>query len=318
MKVNKNIFICALLVLMLLACINAASASESLDTNLTAEDSGEIAIDEASGGVLSASGDTFVVDANGDGDYKNISSAVSAATGGETIFIKNGEYIVDSTINFDKSLNIVGESKDGVSIKSSMTGSELFLSTSSGITLSFSNLIIKDSSKTGGTGFIRFGGSVDADFVDCTFQNISNKYGVMQLSTDGTVNIENCQFNDIKCSGSNGAAGVYTSAGTTINIKNTVFDNGQFTLTSGQVGAVVFMSSASSKLYMDNVTIQNFNGPANSVVRGNGIVDIRKSKIINNTVTLSASGNVGVSVFYIVGSGQLSVEQTIIADNDIA
>jgi hypothetical protein len=319
MKIDKRFFICAMLVLMLFLCVNASSATEPLNETLGADIGDEIAVSDAPSENLSASGDTYVVDGiGGGGKYATISDAVGAATGGETIFIKNGEYIVDSTITFEKSLDIVGESKDGVTIKSSMPSSELFVSTTDGITLSFSNLIIKDSSKTGGTGFIRFGSTVNADFADCTFQNITNKYGVMQLSTTGTVNIENCKFIDIKCSTSNGAAGVYTSAGTTINITSTVFDNGRFTPSTGQVGGVLFMSSAGSKLYMDNVTIQNFNGPANSVVRGNGIVDIRKSKIINNTVTLSASGSVGESLFYIPGNGQLTIEQTIIADNSIA
>ena len=308
-----------MLVLMLFLCINAGSATEPLNQTLGADIGDEIAIGDASNDRLSASGETYVVDANGgDGTYSSISAAVSNATGGETILIKNGEYIINSTITFEKSLNVVGESKDGVSIKSSMPDSELFVSTTDGVALSFSNLIIKDSSKTGGTGFIRFGSSVNADFVDCTFQNMESKYGVMQLSTTGTVNIENCKFNDIKCSGSNGAAGIYTSTSTTINIKDTVFDNEQFTLTSGQVGGVIYMSSAGSKLYMDNVTIQNFNGPANSVVRSTGIVDIRKSKIVNNTVTLSSSGYVGESLFYTANSGQLTIEQTIIADNNLA
>ena len=304
---------------MLFLCINACSADESLNETLGTDAVDDVVVADAPSEELSDSGDTFVVDANGgEGTYSSISAAVSDATGGETILVKNGEYIIDSTITLDKSLNIVGESKDGVSIKSSMPSSELFVSTTDGVALSFSNLIIKDSSKTGGTGFIRFGSSVNADFVDCTFQNITNKYGVMQLSTTGTVNIENCKFNDIKCSVSNGAAGVYTSAATTINIKDTVFDNGQFTLSSGQVGGVIFMSNAGSKLYMDNVTIQNFNGPANSVVRSTGIVDIRKSKIVNNTVTLSASGYVGESLFYTASSGQLTIEQSIIADNNLA
>ena len=37
-----------------------------------------------------AEGDTYVVDANGGGQYTSISAAVSAATGGETILIKDG------------------------------------------------------------------------------------------------------------------------------------------------------------------------------------------------------------------------------------
>ena len=131
MKFNKKILICALLVLMILCCVNAVSAVEPLNDTLETSDTGVIALDE-SDDALSASGDTFVVDANGGGDYTSISSAVSAATGGETIFIKNGEYTiplkstmktcngyeVPECITFINTQNVsfIGESRDGVII----------------------------------------------------------------------------------------------------------------------------------------------------------------------------------------------------------
>jgi pectin methylesterase-like acyl-CoA thioesterase len=73
---------------MLFLCINASSAEEPLNQTLGADIGDAIAINDASGDELSANGDTFVVDANGGGDYTTISDAVSAATGGETIFVK--------------------------------------------------------------------------------------------------------------------------------------------------------------------------------------------------------------------------------------
>ena len=120
MKVNKNIFICALLVLMLLLCVNAASAEDTLDANLTAEDSGEIAVDEASSDVLSASGDTYVVDTNGGEDYLTVSSAGSDAAGGETIFVKNGDYSEADALT--KSASAAGESQDDVKITDAADG----------------------------------------------------------------------------------------------------------------------------------------------------------------------------------------------------
>jgi len=135
---------------MLLLCVNAASAEDTLDTNLTADDGGEIAIDEVSEDVLSASGDTYVVDANGgDGTYNSISAAVSAATGGETILIKNGEYTETAKIDIGtKQLTFTGESQDGVIIKSG--DNDLFYTTSSGsVPLVFNNLTFKDIAMTG-------------------------------------------------------------------------------------------------------------------------------------------------------------------------
>ena len=93
MKINKNILICALFVLVMLCVIGSASAEEPLNENLTATDTGgviddvneELSISDSED-ELSAQGDTITVDCNGDGDYTTISAAVGAATGGETIY----------------------------------------------------------------------------------------------------------------------------------------------------------------------------------------------------------------------------------------
>ena len=61
-------------------------------------------------------GDQIVVDCNGGGQYESIYYAVNAATGGETIFIKNGVYNETFTIKSSKSLTIKGESQAGVKI----------------------------------------------------------------------------------------------------------------------------------------------------------------------------------------------------------
>ena len=327
MKINKNILICALFVLVMLCVIGSASAEEPLNENLTATDTGgviddvneELSISDSED-ELSAQGDTITVDCNGDGDYTTISAAVGAATGGETILIKNGEYVESSTIMLTKSLNIVGESKDGVSVKLAESGSiSLLESNTQDVSLLFKNIIFKDSTSTGGSGVIRFYGSVpmEINFTDCTFDNLLNKYG-LQFATTGTANIEGCKFINMKSGTSNGAGAIYTSAAGTINIKNTIFDAPQFTPSSGQMGGVIFMSNAGSRLNAENITIQNYNGPANSIIRSTGIVDIKKSKFINNTITLSSTGYVGESLFYIGSSGRMNMEQCIIADNTLA
>ncbi|WP_406535240.1 beta strand repeat-containing protein, partial [Methanobrevibacter sp.] len=100
MKINKRVFICALLVLILLSCINTVSADETLNETL-----GNDYIDEAVAAdvpyeELSVSGDTIGVDENGGGDYRTSSSAVSDTSGGETVFIKNEVYS-ENTLNTD-------------------------------------------------------------------------------------------------------------------------------------------------------------------------------------------------------------------------
>ncbi|WP_407376374.1 Ig-like domain repeat protein [Methanobrevibacter sp.] len=323
-QINKNIFICALLVVMVLFCISTASAEEiTLDNNLASDDAGEI---------VSASGDTIYVDSSSTSDdeqgtesspYKTISAAVNSdkVTGGETIFIKNGNYSESSVVKITKSLSIVGESKDGVSLK--YTGDvkgNLIESNTQGISISFANMTFKDSETTTGSGIIRFYGNtpIDVNFTDCTFTNIANKYGALQFANTGTVNIEGCTFSDLTSKSSNGATGVYASAGATFNIKDTVFEDLKYESTGGQNGAVVFMSNAATTLNMDNVTIQRFSGAANSIVRSTGTVNIKKSKFVDNDVQLSSAGYVGDSLFYIGVSGKLTMEQSILANNTVA
>ncbi|MDO5815290.1 MAG: hypothetical protein Q4Q18_06595, partial [Methanobrevibacter sp.] len=160
MEINKKIFICFLLVLMLFVCVNTASASDSIDTNLTSGDTADLqSVDavDASQDKLSGSGDTLYV-GNENGDYQTISSAVSAATGGETIFIRNGNYT--DSLTFTKSVNLVGQSKEGVSIKTG--SSDALIATTSGNNplLSFENITFKDSAR-GSSGVISLMGSGD-------------------------------------------------------------------------------------------------------------------------------------------------------------
>ena len=117
MKLNKKIFICAIVALMVLVCMGAVSAEEPLNETLEASP-----IDAVSDDALSASGDTLVVDANGGGQYTSISAAVSAATGGETIFVKNGQYTEAQPVSIGKSLSIVGESRENVIISGGSNG----------------------------------------------------------------------------------------------------------------------------------------------------------------------------------------------------
>ena len=340
MKFDKKILICALFALMMLCIIGTVSAADSFNENMTAEKAIDEAvsmdIDDAGNEISSADVNdslnegeaTIYVDGGYSGDeqgtetnpYKTISGAVSKAAGGETIFIKNGDYSENSTIKLDKSLNLVGESKDGVSIKLSQSGTiSLLESNVNGATLSFKNLIFKDSASTSGSGIIRFYGSVPMDikFTDCTFNNLTNKYG-LQFMTTGTTSFDGCKFIDMKTSTSNGAGAIYNSAAGTFYINNTIFDSTTFTLSSGQMGAIIYMSQAGSKLYAENITICNYNGPANGIIRSTGTVDIKKSKFINNTVTLSSSGYVGESLFYITSSGKMTMEQCIITGNVLA
>ena len=143
-KFNKNIFICALLVAVMLFSVSAISAEDTaLDDNLASSDAGD---------VVSASGDTIYVDSSSTSNdeqwtesnpYKTISAAVNSdnVTGGETIFIKNGNYSESARIELpaNKPLSFIGESQEGVKITSTATNGFIY-SIQSGTALYFKNL----------------------------------------------------------------------------------------------------------------------------------------------------------------------------------
>ena len=265
---------------------------------------------------LSAEGDTIIVDASGSGDYTTISEAVSAANGGETILIKNGEYTQTAALDFKKTLNLVGESKDGVVIKSS--GNIALLSTSadvSGVTLSFENLTFKDSARTGGNGLCFFAGTVDLNFNNCNFIDLSSKYGAFQTNTAGTLTLQNCYFNNVKeKSNSVGTGLMYLNGGGVVNIYDTLIENCGYEAATGQMNALIYVYGTANILNIERTVIRNTTGAAYSLIRSAGVANIQNSQIVNNTVELSAAGYVGESLFYV--TKELNIEQSIITGNN--
>ncbi|WP_406535351.1 hypothetical protein, partial [Methanobrevibacter sp.] len=263
MKINKNIFICALLVLMLLCCVNAVSAEESLNETLGADTVDEVVVADAPVEELSASGDTYVVDANGGGDYTSISAAVSAASGGETIFIKNGEYTETSKIDIGtKQLTFTGESQDGVIIKSG--DNDLFYTTGSGgASLVISGLTFKDISMTGARTPIFIGGNDNVEISDCTFDNCASRYGALRIFTSGSVTVDNCKFLGTKSStGSYSSAIDFGGSGTAdYTLKNSIIDGSEISTasTASYIFGAIYNEKNTGTVFLDNVTISNCN-----------------------------------------------------------
>ena len=160
-------------------------------------------------------GGQIVVDSRGGGDYISIFDAVNAATGGETIFIKNGVYNETYAIIPYKSLTIKGESQDGVKITG--PSKSCLFAVKDGVTVSISNLTI--------TGVIY----VDDDNTKLTIDNttITNvemptAIGVIVVN-EGTVAIKASTIKDNKLTG-DGSCIIYNNNGT-ITIESTTFKN---------------------------------------------------------------------------------------------
>ena len=343
MKINKHVFICALLVLMMMGVISTVSATDSLNNdNLTADEA--VGVDMGDSIYSSSSttnellGDgetTIYVDSSYDGDeqgtednpYKTISAAASAATGGETIFIKNGEYTESQISSLDKQLTFTGESKGGVIIKQGGTGTGFFSTTNMCTNLVFNNLYFKDFACTGANVVISIGGITEGStnnvtINNCVFDNCGGRYGAVRIFAKfGDVTVDNCQFLNTKATNGKYASAIYFgSAGpNTYTLKNTLINGSSMSGATSTYGAVYIDRSATGvgPTILDNVTISDCTlTGANGLISTKGPINISNSKFINNNVDVGtlASG----SLFWIQSGNiipELNVETTIVVNN---
>ena len=288
--------------------IGAASASDTLEDNLATNTTGDDVIGVSDAEDALSEGNTIIVDGGGDG---KISAAVSSADSGDTIYIKNGEYT--DSLTFTKSVNLVGESKDGVSIKTGSSSALLATVSEDNPLLSFENITFKDSARTS-SGVISFMGSGDVSFTNCNFVDLSSKYGAIQTNTAGTITISKCTFDNIKeKSNSPGTGLMYLNGAGTTNIYDCVIKNCGYEASSGQMNALIYLYSKTGKVNIERTTIVNTTGSASSIIRSAGKVNIKDSVITNNIISLSSAGYVGDSLFYV--TGELNIETSIIANN---
>ena len=59
---------------------------------------------------------TFIVDDDGGEDFTEIQQALKNSGDGDTIYVKNGKYSCDSSITIDRSISLIGESKENTII----------------------------------------------------------------------------------------------------------------------------------------------------------------------------------------------------------
>ena len=260
-----------------------------------------------------ASGDIIVVDCNGGGDYTTIYNAVGAATGGETIFIKNGEYTETVISIGSKQLTFIGESQDGVIIKSG--NNNLFYTAESGYSsIVISNLTFKDISMTGGYTPISISGDGDVTIENCTFNNCESRYGAMRISTSGSATIDNCTFLNTKSSNGSYSSAIDFGGSSTSDytITNTVIDGSSISSTNYIFGAI-YNERTGGTVTLDNVTIRNCNlGNATGLIATKGDMTIKNSTFEDNYVyrDLDAAGFIFVN-----GSKTVTIESSLIQDN---
>ena len=141
-----------------------------------------------------------------DNPYKSISSAVLNSKSWETIFVKDGFYD-ESVIELDYSLNIIGESQNGVVISSS---NGFFRLNKSGINVSLCNLTFNDLGSN--LKSIDISSAADVSIVDC-YGKLSSIY-----INASSIYLDNCYFVD-------GSAIYLNSSSGEVFVKNSVIRN---------------------------------------------------------------------------------------------
>ena len=318
MKINKNILICALLVLVMLCVIGSASATDdSLNENLTSEDAGDVRLKCRE--VLCGVHHDVLWDGVKTNPYKTISGAVGAANGGETIFIKNGQYSESQAISIGKNLSIVGQSRENVIISSNGSGG-VFTNPADNIKLNImlKDLTFKDITCTGSYAPVRFYyADIDLSIFNCTFDNCKSKVGAIHIGTT-TATLDGCEIlnSEGNQGSSSSASAILFSNGGTYSMRNCLVDGAY---SEKNTYSVVYFSATSGSLDLDNLTVVNCKGAHQTLVRGsnNNLISIRNSKLANNNMSRFNEYQTA-ALFFVAKNGKLIVEQTIIANNTFA
>ena len=283
---------------------DAVSISEDVSVDdgafanpVTSEDS-QVVGDPSSEGVWVATTGDDTNDGSQANPVASVSKAVDLAQSGSTIHIKEGTYN-QGKIGLNKSLSFIGEGK----VILNSNGVNVFECVENDCTLEFTNLVFTGvSSVSGSSCGLRVGGNGNLKVINCTFKDISAKYGAMQLYTTGVADIINSTIKDVTCGVTRGSI-VYNSGTGKYNFDNISIINPK--LSDSVTGAAVHLRTV---FYLDNkdatVTLTNSritgaSGPMMSLIENKGTLTISNTVISNNVIGKTESGINGQYLLYL-------------------
>ena len=334
---KKILLICLIaIVAFSISCVSAADSNEivmnssdavsisedvSVDDGafanpVTSEDS-QVVGDHSSDGVWVATTGDDTNDGSQANPVASVSKAVDLAQSGATIHIKEGTYN-QGKIGLNKSLSFVGEGK----VILNSNGANVFECLENDCTLEFTNLVFTGvSSASGSSCGLRVGGNGNLKVINCTFTDISAKFGAMQLYTTGVADIINSTIKDVTCGVTRGSI-VYNSGTGKYNFDNISIINPK--LSDSVTGAAVHLRTV---FYLDNkeatVTLTNSritgaSGSMMSLIENKGTLTISNTVISNNVIGKTESGINGQYLLYLGNSNfvtALNMTNCIIENN---
>ena len=335
---KKILLICLIaIVAFSISCVSAADSNEivmnssdaigisedvSVDdvvfaNQISSEDS-QVVGDSPSGEVWVATTGSDDNDGSQASPVASVSKAVDLAQSGSTIHIKEGTYN-QGKIGLNKSLSFVGEGN----VILSSNGANVFECLENDCTLEFTNLVFTGvSSASGSSCGLRVGGNGNLKVINCTFTDISAKFGAMQLYTTGVADIINSTIKDVVSGVSNGCI-VYISGSGTYNFNNLSIINPKLadSVVAGNQYAflrnVFYLNNKEATVTLTNSIITGASGPIQAVVESRSKLTISNTVISNNVVGKTTT-SYGKYLLYVRDSTALNMTNCIIENNTFA
>ena len=314
---KKILLICLIaIVAFSISCVSAADSNEivmnssdaigisediSVDdvvfaNQISSEDS-QVVGDSPSGEVWVATTGSDDNDGSQASPVASVSKAVDLAQSGSTIHIKEGTYN-QGKISLNKTLSFVGEGN----VILSSNGANVFACEKDGYNLEFTNLVFTGVSSASGTSCgLKVGGNGNLKVINCTFTDISAKYGAMQLYTTGVADIINSTIKDVTCGVTRGSI-IYISGTGEYNFDNLSIINPK--LSDSVTGAAVHLRNVFYVYGVATVTLTNSritgaSGPMMSLIENKGTLTISNTVISNNVIGKTESGINGQYLLYL-------------------
>ena len=284
---------------------------------ISSEDS-QVVGDPSSGEVWVATTGSDDNDGSQASPVASVSKAVDLAQSGSTIHIKEGTYN-QGKIGLNKSLSFVGEGN----VILSSNGANVFECLENDCTLEFTNLVFTGvSSASGSSCGLKVGGNGNLKVINCTFTDISAKFGAMQLYTTGVADIINSTIKDVVSGASNGCI-VYISGSGTYNFNNLSIINPKLadSVVAGSQYAflrnVFYLNNKEATVTLTNSIITGASGPIQAVVESRSKLTISNTVISNNVVGKTTT-SYGKYLLYVRDSAALNMTNCIIENNTFA
>ena len=250
-----------LVILSMITTINCVSAIDNINTNITSFDTSEV--------YISPDGDDDLGDGSSKNPYNSLRHAIDYTSNDSTIFLDEGNYIGENNrnISLDKSVTIIGKSKENTIIDCESSGRLFTMNSNSSLILT--NLTLKNGKLTDNGGLIyNEGGQITIK--NCILSNSQGYENGGAIYTNfGTLNIENTHITNNSAYKYGGA--IYTNGET--NIKNSTFtqnyltsrecvggciaSNGKINLDGCVFSKNFVLYSAAALLNLGNATINN-------------------------------------------------------------